>query len=141
MFNDPAYRFTVVYKDGREMSQTDDKGVVVRDHAHVEDWDNVEIYALVNRPGDHVLTVNFTTGDFSIDSHIFKIMDKEMDMYFGFDNKEVTYKPIYGRRIFNGEAGRRTFFYLGWETKIRNKKARCILYVSEDGTTYLEKNF
>lgn len=138
MSNDPAYRFTVVYKDGREMSQEDDRGVVVRDHCHIGDYDQIEIYSLKNRPGDHVISVNFTDGTFSINGNIINIFLDDMDMYMNPFHSDAIFKPILGRRNFVGESGHKVFFFCGFETTIKNKKHKRIIYVSEHGEVYFE---
>ena len=135
--DDPAYRFTVVYKDGREMSQEDENGCVVRDHCHVEDWDNVEIYSLRNRPGDHVISVNFTNGDFSINGTKLKMMCSDLDLLRG-QHEQATFKPLFGRTHFQGEMGHAIFYKLGWDAFIGNKTIRRILYVSENGEVFFE---
>jgi len=138
MEDNPAYRFSVVYKDGRIMDQENDEGKIVRDHVHIEDWDNVNIYALRNRSGDHVISVNFTTGDFAINNHVIKMMLSDMDMYMEAEHNTAVFKPICGRRIFNGEMGRSVYFYCGWETKLKNRKIKRVMYVSEQGLTFFE---
>lgn len=149
MTNDPAYRFTVIYKDGRALSQENEKGEIVVDHCHVEDWNNVEIYALVNKTGDHAITVNFTNGNFSINQNLIKIMLPDLDMNYLSTHNTAVFKPIYGRRVFVNERGANTYFFCGWETelevpmisnpeKITKKKFRRVMFVGEDGTIFLE---
>lgn len=135
---DPAYRFSVVYKDGRIFDQEDGIGVVMFDHAHVEDWNNVEIYALRNRSGDHVVSVNFINGDFAINNNVIKPMVVELDMFTGEMHREIAFKPIYGRRVFAGESGKTMFFYCGWEAVVKNRKVRRVMYVSEHGRVFFE---
>jgi hypothetical protein len=137
-YADPAYRFSVVYKDGRILDQEDDLGRVVLDHISVSDWNDVEIYALRNRPGDHVISVNFSSGDFAINNNVIKPMVVELDMFTGEMHKDVKFKPVYGRRIFSGEAGTATFFYCGWEATVKGKKIRRVMYVSEHGQVFYE---
>lgn len=137
-YPDPAYRFSVVYKDGRIIDQEDENGHVVIDHTHIENWDDVEIYALRNRPGDHVVSVNFENGDFAINSNVIKMLTHELDMLRGELLKDIVFKPIYGRRVFSGDVRSAKFYYCGWEAVIGNRKIRRVIYVSEHGDTFLE---
>ena len=142
--NDPAYRFTVVYKDGRELSQEDENGVVVKDHCHIEDRGSVQIYALRNRPGDHVISVNFETGDFSFGAkdvgpvNVVKMMAGDMDMYMRPFHSKAEFKPLWGRRNFQGEFGHKVFYYCGWETKVDGKKFKRVMYVNDMGEIFFE---
>ena len=136
--NDPAYRFTIIYKDGREFAQEDKSGLVVNDHCHVEDWDNVKIYTLRNRPGDHVLSVNFESGQFSVNDQVINMKLSDLDMYHDPSHKSAIFKPLYGRLRFNGEFGLKTFFYCGWETKIGRKKIKRKLLVDEMGNVFMD---
>lgn len=149
MTNDPAYRFVVVYKDGRQLSQENEKGEIVFDHCHVEDWDNVQIYALVNRSGDHSISVNFENGHFSINNNLIKMMLYDMDMNYLSRHNEAVFRPIYGRRVFVNEMGQSTYFFCGWETELEvpmisspekmvKKKFRRVMFVAEDGTIFFE---
>lgn len=135
---DPAYRFTVVYKDGTEMSQEDEKGVVVRDHCHVIDWNHVRIYALTNRPKDHAITVNFENGDFSINDTRIKMMLSDLDMFVGQNHTKAIFKPLYGRRHFQSDLGQSTLFFCGWETELDGKKIKRVIYVNEYGDVFME---
>lgn len=135
-YPDPAYRFTLVYKDGREMSQEDEAGHVVRDHCHIEDPHNVEIYSLRNRPGDHVISVNFSTGVFSINGQKVRMMISDMDLITN-QNQRAVFEPIMARTNVSGEFGKKTFFKCGWKTKVDNKEyVRCLL-VSEQGEVFV----
>lgn len=139
--NDPAYRFTVVFKDGRQVSQEDSTGKVVKDHCHIsnEEWDTAEVYALTNRPGDHVITVNWKNGDFSINNTRIKMMANDLDI-FSKDkiHSRALFKKVYGRKRLVGQKGQQTYFYCGWEATIDNKKIRRVLLVGADGTVFFD---
>lgn len=136
--SDPAYRFTVIYKDGREVAQEDEKEVVVRDHCHLEDYSRIKIYALCNRPGDHTITVNFENGDFSINSTRMKMLAPDIDMFLNPFHAKAVFKPIVGRRKFQGQNGMKTFFYCGWSTVLNGKTIKRVMYVDEHGELWLE---
>ncbi len=135
-YPDPAYRFTVVYKDGREMTQEDEKGRVVRDHCHIEDPMNVEIYSLKNRPGDHVISVNFSSGMFSINGEKIRMFIDDFDLRLN-ANRKAIFEPIMARTKARGEWGERTFFKCGWKTTINDQEITRALLVSEMGEVFV----
>jgi len=136
-YPDPAYRFTVVLKDGREIMQEDEKGRVVLDHCNIDSDAEIEIYSLRNRPGDHVISVNFDNGSFSINGEIVKMMFDDFDLITD-KHRKIKFKPKYGRRKVGGNWGERTFFFCGWETTYNNKKFKRVLLVDEHGRLYFE---
>lgn len=135
--SDPAYRFTIVYSDGREMSQEDENGVVVRDHCHINEG-TLKIYALTNRPKDHTITVNFENGDFSINNTRIKMMSPDMDMFMKPYHDKSVFEPVYGRRHFVGEHGERVFYFCGWKAKIDGEEIKRVMFVDDSGSVWIE---